>query len=291
MDRAQHKTNKEDENKTEIEKDPASKTTNSESSKSKPPIKFNFRILSIFLCLALVLSLGVNILLAQMIGDKSDNMSGALIKTVSAKELYEAFICPCCDRPIDSDCCPMAKERKEYVDSLIETGKSEEEIMLAYVQKYGLDSFADKNKAKEFREKLVAAAPADRPVISINPSSRDLGDVSQKGGTATTSFELKNEGNKDLVINKLETSCGCTSASIIYQGKEGPTFTMPGHGEENPTDWQVTIKPQETAQLKVYYDPTAHEDLTGAVIREIYVYSNDSVDFEKEVSIGLNQVQ
>ena len=112
----------------------------------------------------------------------------------------------------------------------------------------------------------------------------------KKKGTVAAFFMIKNEGKKDLVIERLDTSCGCTTASIVFQGKEGPRFAMVGHGIENPKDWKLSIPPGQSAQLKVYYDPNVHKDLRGAVIREIYIYSNDPIDFEKKVQIELNQV-
>jgi hypothetical protein len=138
----------------------------------------------------------------------------------------------------------------------------------------------------------VKQAPAERPIISITPQKYDFGKVSQKKGVVTTFFEIKNKGSKDLIIDRLETSCGCTSASIVWQGKEGPKFNMPGHGiNEKIKDWKVIIPPGETAQLKVYYDPNFHKDFQGFAIREIYVYSNDPIDFQKKVQIELNQVK
>ena len=88
----------------------------------------------------------------------------------------------------------------------------------------------------------------------------------------------------------MDTSCGCTSAAIVYQGKEGPRFAMAGHGIESPTDWQVVIPAGEKAQLKAYYDPNVHKDFRGAAVREIYIFSSDPIDFEKKVKVELNQV-
>lgn len=224
------------------------------------------------------------------------NKSVSLVSQVaanrgSAEDIYSWFFCPCCGKPLDKNvpCCPMAQERIAFIDSLIQAGKPENEITLEYAKKYGLNSFVDKNKQTELRAELIKSAPADRPIISISPSSKDLGDVSQKKGVMTTIFDLKNEGKKDLIINKLDTSCGCTSASIVYQGKEGPVFAMAGHGIVSPTDWQIVIPAGETAQLKVYYDPNVHKDLRGSVTREINIFSNDAIDFEKSVTIELNQ--
>lgn len=216
---------------------------------------------------------------------------GVQAEPVLAEEIYSLFICPCCGQTIDVGCCEMAVERKAYVDGLIEGNLSGEDVIMAYVKKYGLDSFKDKNKREEFKEKLVKEAPESRSRIVIEPSSYDLGNVSQPGGVVTTFFELRNEGNEDLIISKLETSCGCTFASIIYQDEEGPKFSMAGHGiNEQIGNWQVTVPAGEKAQLKIYYDPNVHPDFRGTAIREIYIFSNDPIDFEKKVRIELNQV-
>lgn len=218
------------------------------------------------------------------------SVASSLVQPVSAQEIYPLFECPCCGKTIEECDCGMAGERRAFVDSLVQAEISEDELILAYVKKYGLNSFIDKEKQEEFREKLIAEAPNDRPVISLSPDSYDLGDVSQEEGIATIFFEVRNEGKNDLVIDRIETSCGCTSASIVYQNEEGPIFTMPGHNKEAPTDWQVVILSGETAQLKAYYDPNAHKDLRGAVTRTISLFSNDPIDFEKKVKIELNQV-
>lgn len=212
---------------------------------------------------------------------------------VSAEEIYPLFLCPCCGQPLDKNniCCEAAKEMVDYIDSLAAEGKSEKEIILSFVKKYGLNSFVDGTKAEELREELIKIAPEERPQIVINQETYDFGDVSQKEGIATTFFELKNNGQSDLIIDKLETSCGCTSASIVYQSKEGPKFSMPGHGiNEEIEDWQISIAPGASAQLKIYYDPDVHLDFRGAATREIYIYSNDPIDFQKKVKIELNQV-
>ncbi|MFQ6049607.1 MAG: DUF1573 domain-containing protein [Candidatus Paceibacterales bacterium] len=262
--------------------------------------KQNFwKVSTLVLTVFLALSLTVNAMLflkSRNAKISSAHLSGSagssLVKPVLAEGIYPLFFCPCCGQPLDKNniCCGLAKERIDYIDFLVKTKISEEEVILAYVKKYGLNSFVDKNKQKEIREKLIAAAPADRPIISLNPNSYDFGDVSQKKGKVFTYFDLKNEGKDALVIDRLETSCGCTFGAIIFNGEESPYFTMPGHGYDNP-EWDgVSIPPGEQAQLKVMYNPDVHKDFRGAAIREISVFSNDPIDFEKRVRIELNQV-
>lgn len=244
-------------------------------------------VVSLVLAVALIGSL-----VANTRGVKLFRSRIVATKLVSASEIYPMFTCPCCGKPLDKNniCCEMARERIGFIDSQVAEGKEEKEIILAYVKKYGLASFADKNKAQEFKETLAKTAPPDRPIISLTPQLYDFGEVSQKKGIVTTFFDLKNEGKSNLVINKLDTSCGCTSASVVYKGVEGPRFAMAGHGAKNPTDWQAVIPAGEEAQLKVYYDPDVHKDFRGVATREVYVFSNDPIEFEKKVTIELNQV-
>lgn len=221
--------------------------------------------------------------------DLTNNNLSASIKTALAQEIYPLFGCPCCDKTIDVCTCPMAGERRTYIDDSTET--SEQAVIKAYVEKYGLDSFKDQAKKEEFKKELIEQAPASRPIISLTPDTYDFGNISQQNGVVITFFEIKNKGQEDLIIDRLETSCGCTSALVVFQEQAGPEFAMPGHGiNEKIKDWQVLIPAGETAQLKVFYDPNIHQDFRGAAIREIYVFSNDPINFQMKVKIELNQV-
>jgi hypothetical protein len=225
-----------------------------------------------------------------------EKTASLLIKPISAAEIYPEFICGCCGKPLDPNniCCGDMKQKIAYIDSLVDLGLSKDEIIFKAAKEFGMESLAKAQTKQEIKDKLAAQAPKDAPKIAIEQTSQDMGRVSQAEGIASTIFSLKNDGKSDLVIDKLSTSCGCTSASIIYQGKEGPTFTMPGHGKKNPTDWSVAIAPGEQAQLKVYYDPNAHGPQKKEVMqitRTISIFSNDPVEFEKKVKIELEQVK
>ncbi len=127
------------------------------------------------------------------------------------------------------------------------------------------------------------------PSLQVSPESINLGDVSVSGGPVVVGFEIKNTGASDLVIDDMETSCGCTSASIVYDGVEGPLFNMREHGN-NPVGWSVSIRPGDTAILKVIYDPMVHPDLRGTVTRVVTLYTNDPTSKVKDVYIRINQV-
>lgn len=218
-----------------------------------------------------------------------------LIEPVNAAEIYQEFMCGCCDKPLDPNniCCGDMRQKISYIDSQVAAGSSKDEIMMAAIKEFGINSLAKAETKQEIKDKLLASASIDSPKIIFEQTSYDFGEISQADGIAFTYFNIKNEGGSALIIDKLSTSCGCTSASIVYQGKEGPTFTMPGHGKENPKNWSVAIVPGDTAKIKVYYDPNAHgkqKEDTLAITRTISIFSNDPVEFEKQIRIELNQI-
>jgi hypothetical protein len=110
--------------------------------------------------------------------------------------------------------------------------------------------------------------------LSIVPASYDLGQISQARGIVTVEMAVTNTGTGDLEISEMETTCGCTRASLIVDGKAGPWFGMRGHGDW-PTGWSARLRPGQQAVLRVQYDPDAHGVYRGPVDRTVFIYSND----------------
>jgi hypothetical protein len=232
---------------------------------------------------------------ALLVALKSSDEDLTIIEPVRAAEIYPEFVCSCCGRPLDPSkiCCGDMKRKIDYIDHQVEAGFSKDEIMMAATKEFGINSLAKEETKQEIKSMLLASAPADAPKIVFAQTSYDFGEVSQADGVVFTLFTIKNAGEGDLVIDKLSTSCGCTMASIVYNGVEGPTFTMPGHGKENPKNWSVSITPGDTAQVKVYFDPNVHgkqKEPSLDITRTVSVFSNDPVEFEKQIRIELTQV-
>lgn len=129
----------------------------------------------------------------------------------------------------------------------------------------------------------------DAPIIEITPKMHDFNFVSQAKGMVNTTMTINNLGTQDLIINGMDTSCGCTSAAIVSNGIEGPQFSMTMHGT-NPENWEQIIPPGESVQLRIYYDPNVHAKMRGAVARSVYIFSNDPRNKKMEVGIRANQV-
>lgn len=210
----------------------------------------------------------------------------------TAREYYDMFQCTCCGNPIDTNCCGNAKQKKEYMDELYLDGIREDELVYQMVKKFGFDVLMDQSKEQDVKDYILSMAADNPPEIYIENTKYDFGIVSQSDGIISTIFTIKNRGKSDLIIENMDTSCMCTTASIIYDGKEGPVFGMSMHGD-NPNDYSLTIPPGDTAQLKVYYDSMAHgvqKKQEMKITREVTIISNDPVDFQKKVRIELTQV-
>ena len=75
-------------------------------------------------------------------------------------------------------------------------------------------------------------------------------------------FIVKNEGNEDLIIERIRVSCGCVKTGISTK----------------------LIKPGKSAELKAIFDTTGYD---GKVEKDIYIKSNDPLEqgLEKKVSL------
>ena len=217
----------------------------------------------------------------------------AIVKAAQASEIYPMFTCPCCGQPLNKEepCCGAMTQIIDYIDEQVELENSKDEVVLSTTKEFGFDRLTNEQDRIALKQKLADLAPANAPRIEIVEVDRDLGTVSQEQGVVSTDFEFRNTGKSNLVINKLSSSCGCTSASVVYQDNVGPKFTMAGHGQENPTGWEVAIKPGDSAILRVFYDPTVHPDFEGVATRTASIFSNDPVEFETKVTITLDQTR
>jgi len=210
----------------------------------------------------------------------------------SHQDYYNMFQCPCCGKPIDTNCCGMAKQRKDFVDELLLEGLEGTEVAAEMVKKFGFGTLMDPSQEQEIKDFIKSQAPDNPPRIEIENPRYGFGTISQKGGVVSTSFEIENTGSSDLIIEGMDTSCMCTTARLIYKGQESPEFGMSMHGN-NPENFELRVPPGETAELKVFYDPMAHgkqETPQQRITREVTVTSNDPVDFQKKIRIDLTQV-
>jgi len=102
--------------------------------------------------------------------------------------------------------------------------------------------------------------------ISFDRNIHDFGLIPQSGGTVETTFVVKNEGDEDLIIGDITTSCSCTSATVTNK----------------------TIAPGEETSLAVIFDPDFHEEPLGVFKRTVFIPTNDPQNTEASVSIQVD---
>lgn len=92
-----------------------------------------------------------------------------------------------------------------------------------------------------------------QPDVVVQPSNRDLGFVGSRDVVNLT-YRVVNQGNEDLVIDSVVTSCGCTTGDLSHN----------------------TIPPGHRADLKVRFDVGFHKMERGEqVVRIVWLKTND----------------
>lgn len=102
----------------------------------------------------------------------------------------------------------------------------------------------------------VQAQPQIGRMLTARQSSFDFGSLSMAAGKVTHQYWIRNTGNAPIVINKMYTSCMCTTAALVKAGRKSDTFGMPGHGFMPAIN--ASIAPDEAAMVEVVFDPAAH---------------------------------
>lgn len=102
----------------------------------------------------------------------------------------------------------------------------------------------------------------------------DFGTISMAAGKVKHQFKIKNTSNEAVVVNKMYTSCMCTTAELTAGGKQFGPFGMPGHGAVPKI--QVVVTPNEEAIVEVVFDPAAHGPAGVGRIQRVITLENNA---------------
>jgi hypothetical protein len=103
--------------------------------------------------------------------------------------------------------------------------------------------------------------PKTPPKMVLSETEWDFG-VVKSNEKPTHLFTIKNEGDEDLLIEKVRASCGCVKTSISTK----------------------RIKSGKSVELKVIFDTTGY---TGKVGKDIFITSNDFQEPEKRIHLSV----
>jgi hypothetical protein len=96
---------------------------------------------------------------------------------------------------------------------------------------------------------LFSGAALDQPNLSLSQESWDFGQV-WHGATPNLTLVLKNDGDAELKISEVRSTCGCTHVT-------------PG---------RTVVPPGQTSELKIVYDTEGKQDKVGS---SVIIQSND----------------
>lgn len=130
--------------------------------------------------------------------------------------------------------------------------------------------FASGNKPQN---SIVSYSSQDKekPLVEAKETAFDMGTI-KVSDQKEKLFTIKNIGKKPLQLSEFTTSCGCTSISIITQGKSSDEFSM--HAQ---SDYVANVAPKTEVKVKVIYRPYIMP-VYGAVEREAYFSTNDPLN-------------
>lgn len=115
-------------------------------------------------------------------------------------------------------------------------------------------------------------APDSQVELSTNSNKYDWGTVDYDGGIVSKSFTIKNTSNSVLKLYGVKTSCMCTTAQLKTSEATSQKYGM----HEKTTD-VFEVKPGETAELVVEFDPAFHGPSgVGPVNRTVTMNTNDA---------------
>jgi len=108
--------------------------------------------------------------------------------------------------------------------------------------------------------------------LSVDSNKFDWGTIDYDGGIASKTFPIKNTSNSVLKLYDVKTSCMCTTAQLKTPEVTSKKFKM----HETSAD-VIEVKPGETAELLVEFDPAFHGPSgVGPITRTITMNTNDT---------------
>lgn len=120
----------------------------------------------------------------------------------------------------------------------------------------------------------VEVPKSDLAKASVTETNHDWGEIKLNGGKVEKIFMVKNSGTGPLKLSDISTSCMCTTAQVIIDGKGSPLFGM-----HQKSSWVGEVQAGKEAELKIVFDPAFHGPSgIGAMTRQITVATNDKAN-------------
>lgn len=199
-----------------------------------------------------------------------------LLAPTSAEGIYEMFLCPCCGQVLDKKniCCGMAEDMIKYIDSLIASGLSTDEIIIKTVEKYGINSVIESKRAEvqaELAKRNPDAFPEGKLSFS-NSVSQKAPDFSLESIDGTT-VKLSDYKGKIVVLFFTEGSMcypACWDQMAAFGNDErfnNDNVDVFSITPDQKSEWQKIVqKVPKLAKAKILFDTTRAVSLAYDVL-------------------------
>jgi len=111
------------------------------------------------------------------------------------------------------------------------------------------------------------------PTLEIETLEINLGEMNLQE-ERVGEIALANTGSGPLKISRVRTSCMCTSAVLVLNGRESPEINMEMHNSPAVNAWVGTLGPGERGALRIIYRPSKMP-VKGPVDRLVLFETND----------------
>ncbi|PID59524.1 MAG: hypothetical protein CR986_05675 [Ignavibacteriae bacterium] len=122
----------------------------------------------------------------------------------------------------------------------------------------------NKQKRLQFTANILTGATdkLNMPEIKLSKYTHNFGNI-EEGQVLDLTIQVKNIGNKNLVIKRIKSSCGCTA--VLMADKN--------------------LAPNQSSDLKIEFNS---KGLSGQIARTITIYSNDSKHPSRVITLIAN---
>lgn len=123
--------------------------------------------------------------------------------------------------------------------------------------------------------------------LAVENNTHDWGTIDINDGIASKTFTIENTSSEPLRLHDVKTSCMCTTAQLVTAEASSKKFGM---HEKSPSVFEV--KPGETAELVIEFDPAFHGPSgVGPISRTVTMDTNAAANPTLSFQLAANVVK
>jgi len=140
--------------------------------------------------------------------------------------------------------------------------------------------------ARNASASTTPVSPRSSGALSAREANFSFGSISMAAGKVSHRYWISNTGSRPIVLNKMYTSCMCTTAALVKGMRKFAPVGMPGHTPIPALNEMMA--PNEQAMVEVVFDPAAHGPAgIGRIERVVTIENNAGQPLELAFSANV----